>query len=43
MMSIPKIFREGEKAYNEAATVEEADKALDEAMKAAVVKYKVEY
>jgi hypothetical protein len=41
MMSIPKIFREGVKAYQDAATVEEAEKALDEAMKAAVVKYRV--
>lgn len=40
MMSIGKIFREGQKAYEGAATVEEADKALDEAMKAAVIKYR---
>jgi hypothetical protein len=41
MMSIPKIYKEAEKAYQDAATVEAADEALDVAMKAAIAKYRV--
>lgn len=40
MMSIPKIFREGQAAYEGAATHEEGEKAIDEAMKEAVKKYR---
>jgi len=41
MMSIPKIYKEAETAYNNAASHEEGMKALDVAMKASVAKYKV--
>lgn len=41
MMSIPKIYREAEKAYNEAATHAEGVEAVDKAMVAAIAKYRV--
>lgn len=40
MMSIPKIYKEAEAAYAGAATHAEGLKALDDAMKAAIAKYK---
>lgn len=41
MMSIPKIYREAEKAYGDAATHADGVEAVEKAMKAAIVKYKV--
>jgi hypothetical protein len=41
MMDISKIYDAGKKAYEGAATVEEADAALDEAMKAAITKFRM--
>ena len=40
MMDIGKIYDAGKKAYEAADTVEAADAALDEAMKAAIAKYR---
>lgn len=40
MMSIPKIYKEATDAYTAAATHAEGLKALDDAMKAAIAKYK---
>jgi len=41
MMSIPKIYRAAEAAYNGAATLEEADSALDKALTEEIAKAKV--
>jgi hypothetical protein len=41
IMDIGKIYAAGKTAYEGAATLEEADKALDDAMKAAIAKYRV--
>ena len=40
IMDITKIYDAGKKAYEAAATVEEADKALDEAMQAAISQFR---
>ena len=40
MMSIPKIHREALAAYEAAATPEEGEKAVDEAMKVSIAKYR---
>jgi hypothetical protein len=42
MMSIPKIHREALAAYEAAATPEEGEKAVDEAMKASIAKYRTD-
>lgn len=41
MMSIPKIYREAEAAYNAEATPEAAEAALDKAIQASIAKYRV--
>ena len=41
MMDITKIYDAGKKAYEGAETVEAADAALDEAMKAAIAQYRI--
>jgi hypothetical protein len=41
IMNIGKIYAAGKSAYEGAGTLEEADQALDEAMKAAIAKYRV--
>jgi len=41
MMSIPKIYRAAETAYNGAATPEEAEAALDKALTEAIAQAKV--
>jgi hypothetical protein len=40
IMDLGKIHDAAKKAYEAASTVEEADKALDDAMKAAIAKYR---
>jgi len=41
IMDIPKIYRAAEAAYNGAATAEEAEKAMEEAMVAAIAKHRI--
>lgn len=41
MMSIPKIYREAQAAYEAAATPEEGEKAVDEAIQASIAKYRM--
>jgi hypothetical protein len=40
MMSIPKIFREAQAAYDSAATPEDGEKAVDASIQASIAKYR---